>query len=96
MHTVTVAVFWLLYVGMFAGRLPGLALDRTGVALLGAIVLVVLGEITPEAAWASIDISTLGLLFGLILLEGVVVGSLVGAVLGAVIGMIWEQQGDKE
>ena len=32
-------VFLIVYCGMFLGELPGLALDRTGVALLGAIAI---------------------------------------------------------
>ena len=39
MTTLSVAVFILVYLGMALGRVPGLAIDRTGVALLGLIVL---------------------------------------------------------
>ena len=35
-----VIVFFLVYLGMALGRVPGLALDRTGIALLGIIVLI--------------------------------------------------------
>ncbi len=38
---------------MSPGRGSGLALDRTGVALLGAIALIALGKIAPEAAWEA-------------------------------------------
>ena len=34
MDPVVVAVFLVVYLGMVLGRLPGLAIDRTGVALL--------------------------------------------------------------
>ncbi len=34
------AVFALVYLGMFLGVLPRLKLDRTGVALLGAIAVI--------------------------------------------------------
>jgi hypothetical protein len=37
MDTTVLLVFALVYLGMRHGRLPGLAVDRTGVALLGAI-----------------------------------------------------------
>ena len=40
MELFVVIVFLLVYVGMFLGEIPGLMLDRTGVALLGAIALV--------------------------------------------------------
>jgi Na+/H+ antiporter NhaD/arsenite permease-like protein len=69
MATVTYLVFGLVYLGMFLGRLPQLALDRTGVALLGAILLIVSGVLTPQAAWLAIDLPTLGLLFGLMVVS---------------------------
>ncbi len=58
-----VTVFSLVYLGMILGGLPGLKLDRTGVALLGAIALVASGAITEEAARAAIHVPTLALLF---------------------------------
>ena len=54
MNTLVLAVFGLVYLGMILGELPGLALDRTGLALLGAIVLVALGAVSPDAAWQAI------------------------------------------
>jgi len=69
METAVYLVFVLVYLGMFAGRLPRLALDRTGVALLGAILLVAVGAVTPQQAWQSIDVPTLGLLFGLMVVS---------------------------
>src|ERR1035441_8711384 len=33
------AIFALTYLGIAAGRVPGLKLDRTGIALLGAIAI---------------------------------------------------------
>ena len=65
----TLAVFALCYLGMLLGGLPGLALDRTGVALLAAIALVALGEATPAQAWQSIDVPTVALLFGLMIVS---------------------------
>ncbi|MER2602341.1 MAG: hypothetical protein ABTR27_08290 [Candidatus Competibacter phosphatis] len=43
-------MFGLVYLGMILGGLPFVQLDRTGVALLGAIALVGMGVVTPEAA----------------------------------------------
>jgi len=62
-------VFGFVYLGMILGGIPGLALDRTGVALLGAIVLLAGGAVTPEAAWRAIDVPTIGLLFGLMVVS---------------------------
>ncbi len=50
MTAIVVLVFGLVYLGMILGGLPFVQLDRTGVALLGAIALVGVGVVTPEAA----------------------------------------------
>lgn len=63
MTVTVVAIFALVYLGMILGGLPFLQLDRTGVALLGAIALVALGAVTPEAAARSIHLPTLLVLF---------------------------------
>jgi len=47
--TVILAVFVLVHLGMLLGEIPGLALDRTGVALLGALALVAVERVTPAA-----------------------------------------------
>jgi Na+/H+ antiporter NhaD/arsenite permease-like protein len=65
MDTTVWVIFGLVYLGMILGGLPGLALDRTGVALLGAIALLATDRISPDAAWRAVDVPTLGLLFGL-------------------------------
>jgi Na+/H+ antiporter NhaD/arsenite permease-like protein len=62
-------IFVFVYLGMIAGGIPGLALDRTGVALLGAIVLVTAERLTPTAAWIAIDTPTMGLLLGLMVVS---------------------------
>jgi Na+/H+ antiporter NhaD/arsenite permease-like protein len=66
---VVLSVFLLVYLGMILGGLPGLALDRTGVALLGAIALLAARRLTPEEAVAAVDVPTIGLLFGLMVLS---------------------------
>ena len=62
-------VFLLVYAGMMLGRFPGLALDRTGIALLGAIVLIVTDQVHVADAWTAIDVPTIGLLFGLMVVS---------------------------
>ena len=69
MDPVVVAVFTLVYLGMVLGEFPGLALDRTGIALLGAIVIVASGRMTIDAAWAAIDVPTIALLLGLMVIS---------------------------
>jgi Na+/H+ antiporter NhaD/arsenite permease-like protein len=66
---VVIAVFAGVYLAMVLGRLPGLALDRTGVALLGAIALVAARRISPQDAWTAIDVPTMALLFGLMVVS---------------------------
>lgn len=41
MDVTVLAIFVLVYLGMAFGRYPGLAIDRTGITLLGAIAIVV-------------------------------------------------------
>jgi len=69
MDTTILVVFIAVYVGMILGGIPGLALDRAGVALLGAIVLVALGAVPVSGAWTAVDAPTLLLLFGLMIVS---------------------------
>jgi len=62
-------VFAAVYLGMLLGGLPGLALDRAGVALLGAIALVAAGRMTVGQAWNAVDVPTLALLLGLMVVS---------------------------
>jgi Na+/H+ antiporter NhaD/arsenite permease-like protein len=62
-------IFALVYLGMALGGLPGLALDRAGVALLGAIALLALGDVDARTAWGAIDVDTIALLFGMMVLS---------------------------
>lgn len=66
---VVLAIFLLVYLGMFLGELPGLALDRTGIALLGAIALIATGRVGLGAATAAVDVPTMALLFGLMVVS---------------------------
>ena len=69
MTAFVLGVFTIVYLGMAAGRLPGLLVDRTGVALLGAIALVLVGAMDGPAVLAAIDFPTLIVLFGLMVLS---------------------------
>jgi Na+/H+ antiporter NhaD/arsenite permease-like protein len=64
-----VAIFCLAYLGIALGRIPGLVIDRVGVALLGAIAMVVFGVVTPESAVKSIDLPTILLLYSLMIIS---------------------------
>ena len=68
-QTLVLLVFVLVYGAMALGRWPGLALDRTGAAVIGAIVLVAAGAASPALVTASIDFPTLIILFALMVLS---------------------------
>ena len=69
MTATVIAIFAIVYLGMILGGLPFLQLDRTGVALLGAIALVAIGDLTPEQAALSIHLPTLLLLFSFMVIS---------------------------
>ena len=69
MDPIVVAVFVFVYIGMILGEIPGLALDRTGIALLGAIALVAFDRMPLAAAWTAIDVPTIALLLGLMVIS---------------------------
>jgi len=67
--TTVLLVFVLVYLGMVLGGLPGLAIDRTGIALAGAIVLIASGRVGLDEAWRAIDVPTMALLVGLMVVS---------------------------
>lgn len=69
MTALAVIVFALVYLGMALGRVPRFAIDRTGIALLGLIVLLATGELPLDEAGRSIDMPTITLLFALMILS---------------------------
>jgi Na+/H+ antiporter NhaD/arsenite permease-like protein len=69
MNGTVLTVFAAVYLGMVLGEIPGLRLDRAGIALLGAIALIATGDVSTADAWASIDVGTISLLFGLMIVS---------------------------
>lgn len=61
------AIFVITYLGIAVGGFPSLVLDRTGIALLGAIAMLVVHGITIQQAAAHISYETILLLFGLMI-----------------------------
>jgi Na+/H+ antiporter NhaD/arsenite permease-like protein len=57
-------IFAATYLAIAVGRVPGLKLNRAGIALLGAIGMMVFGGVTTAAAGSYINQPTLALLFG--------------------------------
>jgi Na+/H+ antiporter NhaD/arsenite permease-like protein len=62
-------VFALTYLGMALGRFPGLRIDRTGIAVIAAIVLFSIGAVPAGRLVGAIDFPTLIILFGLMILS---------------------------
>ncbi|HTI85152.1 MAG TPA: SLC13 family permease [Alphaproteobacteria bacterium] len=67
MTDVVLAIFVATYIGMATGRIPGLKVDRTGIALIAAVALLAIEAITPIEAAGFIDLPTMMLLFGLMI-----------------------------
>jgi Na+/H+ antiporter NhaD/arsenite permease-like protein len=68
-NAIVILVFFLTYLGMAAGRLPWFQVDRTGTALLGAIALIGTQTVTLDDVGSSIDLSTVVLLFALMIIS---------------------------
>lgn len=69
MTLTVVALFVVTYVGMALGRFPGLRIDRTGIALVAAILLLAVGALESGQVTEAIDFPTLFILFGLMVLS---------------------------
>src|SRR6266851_5305124 len=62
-----VAIFAASYLALAIGRIPGLAIDRAGVALVGACLMVASGALPLEDAYKAVDLDTLTLLLGMMI-----------------------------
>ena len=61
---VILLIFGLTYLGIAMGRIPGLKLNRPGIALLGAIAMMIFGGVKTSDAVSSVNWPTIFLLFG--------------------------------
>lgn len=68
-ETLALLVFLCTYLGIAIGEIPGLQIDRTGIAVLGATAMVALGVLETEEALKYIHVPTLLLLYGLMVLS---------------------------
>jgi Na+/H+ antiporter NhaD/arsenite permease-like protein len=68
-ETLALVIFGLTYLGIAVGEIPGLALDRTGIALLGAIAMVVAGIVPEREAVLAVDMPTILLLYSLMVIS---------------------------
>lgn len=68
-QTLLAAIIFISSYAVFAlGKLPGLKIDRPGMAMIGAVAMFAIGVLTPRAALADINFSTLVLLFAMMLI----------------------------
>jgi len=64
---VAALIFCLTYFVVAVGRLPGFRLDRAGAALLGASLMVAFGPLSLEEAYRAINLDTIVLLLGMMI-----------------------------
>jgi len=67
--TSAVLIFVATYLGVALGRIPGLMMDRTGIALLGAIAMIVAGAVALPQAVQAVDLPTIVLLYALMVVS---------------------------
>jgi Na+/H+ antiporter NhaD/arsenite permease-like protein len=58
-------IFALTYVALALGKIPGLRIDRAGIALVGAAVMLACGVVPMAEAARAVDYETIILLFGM-------------------------------
>ena len=64
-YWLTLVWFVLTYAGLALGRVPGLRIDRPGIAWVGAALILATGLLSFDQAVASIDFATIALLMGM-------------------------------
>src|SRR5579859_7254450 len=70
MHAAFVLLILILtYLGMAAGRIAWLRVDRTGIALLAVIALLASGEMNLDDFGSAVDMPTLALLFAMMIIS---------------------------
>jgi Na+/H+ antiporter NhaD/arsenite permease-like protein len=62
-----VAIFIASYLALAIGKVPGLSIDRAGVALVGACLMVASGVMTLDDAYQAVDMGTITLLLGMMI-----------------------------
>src|SRR6187399_1549872 len=66
---IAIAIFAVTYLLISGRRLKVLPLNRPAAALLGAVLMVGTGVMTPEQAYRAVDYDTLVLLLGMMLVS---------------------------
>ena len=63
-------IFGLTYLALAMGRVPGLRIDRAGIALVGAAGMLAAGVLSMREAARAVDYETIILLFGMMVVVG--------------------------
>jgi Na+/H+ antiporter NhaD/arsenite permease-like protein len=62
-----ICIFTASYLALAIGKVPGLSIDRAGVALVGACLMVASGVMTLDDAYQAVDMQTITLLLGMMI-----------------------------
>jgi di/tricarboxylate transporter len=62
-----IVIFVASYLALAIGRIPGLRIDRAGIALVGASLMVASGALPLEDAYEAVDLDTITLLLGVMI-----------------------------
>src|SRR5689334_3264627 len=63
-----IGIFAASYLALAIGKVPGLSIDRAGVALVGACLMVASGVMSLEDAYRAVDLGTITLLLGMMII----------------------------
>jgi Na+/H+ antiporter NhaD/arsenite permease-like protein len=66
---IVLLILILTYIGMAAGRIAWLQVDRTGIALLAVIALLASGQMTLDDFGSAVDLPTLAFLFAMMIIS---------------------------
>ena len=67
-HIAALSIFVGSYLALAIGKVPGLAIDRAGVALVGACLMVASGAVPLQDAYKAVDMGTITLLLGMMII----------------------------
>ena len=65
---ISYAIILVSFAGIAVGRIPGLAMNRAGIAVAGAAALIASGALGAQEAFAAVDFETIALLFCMMVL----------------------------
>lgn len=69
MLTIALIIIIITLIGVAVGRYPWLRMNRATIALVGATLLILVGAISLDEAYAALDLNTLTLLFAMMIIN---------------------------